>query len=77
MASQDCRRFLGCEYDTAPPAQAMGTLDGIAEIMPPWNLFGGWSGICEMGCFLAYEPEILGIFGEVGVRNAHLANASR
>ena len=29
-----------------------------------------------MGRFLAYEPKILGIFGSVGVKNAHFANAS-
>ena len=29
-----------------------------------------------MGCLLAYEPEIPGIFAGVGVRNAHFANAS-
>ena len=29
-----------------------------------------------MGCLLAYEPEILKIFGGVGVRNVHFANAS-
>lgn len=32
--------------------------------------------ICEMGWFLANEPEILGIFGVVGVGNTHFANAT-
>ena len=30
-----------------------------------------------MGCFFAYEPEIPGVFGGVGVSNAHFVNASR
>ena len=29
-----------------------------------------------MGCLLAYEPEMVGIFGGVGVRNAYFADSS-
>ena len=30
-----------------------------------------------MDCLLAYEPEIPGIFGGVGIRNAHFANVCK